>query len=219
MCPPLLIAGLAAAAPTLAGTLGLGAAAGAGTLAAGSTAFGLGSAAGIANLAGGLGAISTITNFIGQNQVARANELAANRNFANKTEALNNQNTQLSEQSSEDHVSNAIKSAQQFGRISATAAALGMGQSTLSPYLNAAQGAVGRDMAIEDTNTNAKRQNLVASGTGAELERQSTINSKPRGTALGLALGLGKDALGAANLFGSVGGKFGINPVTSGIGQ
>lgn len=215
MCPPLLLAAvpavLAAVGSTgAAATLGLGTAAAAGTLAAGSTSFALGSAAGLANLSGALSAIGTITSFVGESQAAAANKKAANQNFAAKTNALNTQNTQLSEQESEDHVSNAIKSAQQYGRISATAASLGMGQSTLSPYLAAAQGNVARGQAIEDINTNSKRQNIQAEQTGAELERQSTINSKPSPSPLNLALGLGKDVFSAGSLFGQLGGKFGV---------
>lgn len=207
MCPPLLLAAVPAITSAL-GTLGIGAGAAA-LPAAASTAFGFGSAAGIANLSGALGAVSTITGFIGQTQAAAAAKKAANLNFANKTTALTQENTQLSARESEDHVSAAIKSAQTFGRISASAAAMGLGNSTLSPYLDAAEGSVSRDSAIEDLNTNSKRVELGSEATGARLERDSTIAAHPSPSPVSLALGLGKDAFGAASLFSQLGGKFG----------
>lgn len=167
-----------------------------------------GSAQGVLSMA------QTITSFIGAQQAYSANRQAANLNFANKTNALNAENTQLSEQSSEDHVSNAIKSAQQYGRIASTAASLGLGLSTLSPYLGAAQANVGRTQAIEDLNTSAKRQNIVAQQTGAEQERVSTIISKAKPNLLNLALNLGTDAVGGTATFAQTGGKFGINPTS-----
>lgn len=155
---------------------------------------------------------STITQYIGAQQAYSANRTAANENYANKMNADQAQNTQLSEQLSEDHVSNAIRSAQTYGRIAATST--GLGAASLMPALGAATMNVARSQSIEDMNTASKRQNIVASMTGAELERRSQINSMAKPNLVTLGLGLAKDATGGATSFGQMGGKFPMNPTT-----
>lgn len=163
-----------------------------------------------------LSAVSTVVGFIGQQQQAGAAKTAANLNYASTTDALGRQNDELSAMSSEDHVTAAIREAQSFGRISALGSSLGLGTSSLTPAMGSAQAGIARNLAIEDMNVNSRRNNIQASATGALRTRDSDIAAHPSPGYLGLALGLGKDALGGYNSYIEAGNKIGVG---SGAGK
>lgn len=199
MCPPLL-----ALIPAAISTLSLSGAAAGG---AGAALGGL-SAGSIGAASAGLGAISAISSYVGGISAHDAAKKAANLNYSQKLGAINQSNVQLSQEQSEDTASGAIKQAQSFGRIAASASSLGLGASTMTPFLNAALAGDARNTAVDLLNITGKRNELGNERYSAALERKSAIDAVPRPGISSLFLGLGKSALEGASTFAQVGGKF-----------
>lgn len=195
MCPPLL-----ALIPAAISSLSL---AGAATGAAAAATPGI-----IGAASAGLGAISAVASYAGGISAHDAAKKAANLNYSQKLGAINQSNVQLSQEQSEDTASGAIKQAQSFGRIAASASSLGLGASTMTPFLNAALAGDARNTAVDLLNITGKRNELGNERYSAALERKSAIDAVPRPGISSLFLGLGKSALEGASTFAQVGGKF-----------
>ena len=152
---------------------------------------------GIATFA--LGSAQAITSHIGQNQAYKANEQAANYNYARENEAVMRQSVQLDKEQSESAFDTAIAGIRAEGDIVASASDRGLGSSSIAQQLNASMFGLGRQATIEDANFRTQRGNLASSRTDAELRRQSQINSKTKSGALNLALGIGGAGLQGFN--------------------
>lgn len=215
MCPPLLalipaaFAAVGGATATAAGAAGIGAGAAAGASAAAVSSSGLALTAGnIALVSSAISAAGATASFIGQQQQARAAKQAANENFSAKVGAVNSQALQLSQEASEDSVTGSIKMAQDFGRIAASASTLGLGKSTLAPFLGDTLAGDARDVGVAQLNIRGRRAALGDDLYGAQLARQSAIAGTPAPSPYSLALNIGKSGLDAGSLYGQVGGKF-----------
>lgn len=154
---------------------------------------------GIATFA--LGSAQAVTSHIGQNQAYKANEKAANLNYAREQEAIGRQAVLVDKEQSETAFDTAIATAQAEGDIAVSASERGLGASSISQQLNAAMFGIGRQATMEDANFSTQRQNLAESRTDAELKRQSQINSKQKSGALSLVLGIGSAGLQGANAY------------------
>lgn len=154
-------------------------------------------------------AASSYMGFAGQNQAAAANETAANLGYANSINGLNTQATQIDKQQSENTVTALINSVAARGRISAAASSQGMGGSTTAAQENAAEFASGRQLSIEDLNSQQERVQNANQRSGADLQRRSQIASVQPASTLSLVLGVANSALKGANQFSQSGGQFG----------
>ena len=199
MCPPLL-----ALIPAVVSVLGT---AGAGIGAAATAVTGL-SAGTLGGITAGIGAVQAVASFAGGMSAHEQAVTAANVDYHAKMGAINAQNVQLSQEQSENTETGAIKMAQSFGRIAASATTLGLGKSTLAPYISGAQGGDARNTDIENLNIEGKRNQLGSDLYGAALQRKSTIDQTPSPGILSLVLGLGKAGLEGATTYANAGGKF-----------
>lgn len=154
---------------------------------------------GIATFA--LSATQAISSYVGQNALSKANEQAANYNYAREQGAINRQDVQLQEEHSQKVMDTAIATLAARGDISASASSMGLSQGSLASQINASMFGIGRNATIEDKNFTNQRIELANSRTDAELKRQNQINSQPRATTASLVLGLGKSALSGYNSY------------------
>lgn len=147
-----------------------------------------------------LGVGSAVTEHIGTNQAYHANELAANLNFAQDTNVINQKAVQLDQEKSETAFDTAITAAQAQGALSASAADMGLGAPSIAQQLHSDMFGIGRQAGVADLNDANARAQLAQEQKGAEMSRQSQIISKPRSSGLQLGLGVGKAALSAYNV-------------------
>lgn len=160
----------------------------------------------------GLGMVGNVVNYFAVQSAHHAAVQAANLNYNMKSQQVDQANVQLSQQQSENAVTNAVKYAQGFGRIATSASALGLGRSSTGQLLNANSAGYNRTTGIMDRNYDARRTSLQTELTGATIQRSTEISNAPH-TNLGmLALGLAKSAAGGAADYAAMGGKFGLTP-------
>lgn len=153
-------------------------------------------------------AATTGLSYAGQQQRAASTAQAANLNFANNSNALGAQATQVDEQHSENALSTIIEGAKNAGRISAGASSLSLGASSTAGQENANDVDIGRSLAIGDLNQQNKDLQIGMDVQSAGVARQSQIAQAPPPSLASLVVGLGDAAVKGANTYASVGGKF-----------
>lgn len=140
-----------------------------------------------------------VATHVGTNQAYHANEKAANYNYANDLTTLEQKRVELDQNRSENAFDTAIATAKEQGRIAASASDQGLGAVSIVGALNAGMFGIGRNAEVEDINDSNARLQLAQERTGADIRRQSQINSKPRSSALQLALGVGQGIMDGVN--------------------
>lgn len=151
----------------------------------GPVAIGLGAA--VAALAIG----SAVVGHIGQNQLASANQKAANLNYANRKDVIAQQGVQLDEEASQRTEDSAITSLRAEGEIANSAGDMGYAPTSITQSINAAMFGIGRQDTIAQTNDTNQRQQLAAGLEGADITRQSQILQHGRSSWADLGLGVG----------------------------
>lgn len=162
--------------------------------------------------------VGNVMNYFAIQSAHHAAVQAANLNYNMKAQAVGQKNVQLGEQETEANLTNAVRTAQGFGRIAASASSLGLGAfSTRQLVGNNAAGS-NRSLGITTRNAAQARTALQTELTGASIQRSTEISNAPH-TNLGmLALSLTKSAVGGATTYADLGGKFGSTPVGNGPG-
>lgn len=148
-----------------------------------------------------LGSAQAITSHIGQNRAYKANEQAANYNYARENEAIQRQGVLVDKEQSEAAFDTAIAQMRSEGDIVASATDRGLGSSSIAQQLNASMFGLGRQATAEQQNFDTQRSNLSSSRTDAELKRQSQINSVQKSGTLSLILGIGSAGLQGVNAY------------------
>lgn len=147
--------------------------------------------------------------FQGQSQQAAAARTVAGLNFANRSNIVQQQSTQLDQERSEKALDSAITRVTTQGAISASASDLGYGSSSLISALNADEFGIGRIVAVDEVNDRNSRLQLSNELTAANIERVSTISRNPKPSKLALAIGIGQSIAGGASDYKQLGGSFG----------
>ncbi len=142
---------------------------------------------------------TAVADHVGTNQAYEANRQAANYNYANDLTTLGQKRVELDQQKSENAFDTAIATARENGRIAASAGDQGLGSSSIVQQLNSGMFGIGRQAGAEDLNDRNTRIQLAQETTGADIRRQSQINSKSRSSGVQLALGVGKGVLSGVN--------------------
>lgn len=163
-----------------------------------------------------MSAASSIMGFIGQNQASQENKEAANLGYAATANESAEQATQIDQQQSENTMNAVIARVASQGRISASAASLGGGAESTTAQQNAAAFASGRDLSVEDINSEGQRLQVMNQLNAADMRRRTQIASVQPASPLSLILGLGGDALKGATEFSQLGGRFGPSAAAAG---
>lgn len=164
----------------------------------------------------GLGIIGNVMNFLSIQSAHHAAVQAANLNFNQKSAQVDRENVQLGEQQTENNLTDAVKYAQNFGRIASSASELGLGAYSTRQLIGNNAAGFNRTLGINDRNAANARTNLQSQLTGASIQRSTEISNAPH-TNLGvLALSIGKTVVGSASTYADLGGKFGATPVGGG---
>ena len=151
---------------------------------------------------------SSIVERAGAKQAYNANVTAANLNYAQQQNVINQKASQIDQNASERVFDSAITRQQAEGRIAASATSQGLAPTSIIQALNADMFGIGRQDAVATANDNNSRAQLINEQQGAIIERQSQINRVAKPSGLSLALGIGKGVLAGANAYHSLGGKF-----------
>lgn len=146
---------------------------------------------------------SAVVEHVGTNQAYAANKQGANLNYANQREVIQQKAVQLDQEKSETAFDTAIATAQAQGSIAASASDQGLGAPSIAQALHADMFGIGRQQSLADLNDSNARAQLANERKGADITRQTTINSKPRSGAAQLGLGVGKGILAGFNAAGS----------------
>lgn len=170
----------------------------------------LGGASGVGMATAGLGAVSSIMGFFGQQAARSAAIKSANLNFAAKDEQAQRENAQLSEQQTEQSLTDAVSYAQSFGRIATSASAQGLGQYSSHQLISANAAGYNRTLGIKDKNYDNKRLGIATDLEGAHMQRSSAIAAAPKANLGSLAMSLAGNALQGVSTFAALGGKFGV---------
>ena len=157
----------------------------------------------------GVSAASAVYGFVGQAQQAKGARRTAGINYGQDYNEAAARGIQIDARQSELSVDALIKKVAAQGRISASAASLGLADPTVAAQGNAAGFEAGRDLEIENLNTINERAALARGLVGADLERQSRINANKGPSAFELGLGLSRAALKGVNAYSGAGGKLG----------
>jgi hypothetical protein len=163
--------------------------------------------AAIGAAAGGLAVGEAVMTHIGTNQAYKANKKAANFNYANDLTTLGQKQVELDQEGSENAFDTAIATAREQGRITASASDQGLASSSIISSINAGMFGIGRQAEVERINDQNSRIQLGQERTGADIRRQSQINSKPRSSGLQLALGVGKGVMSGVQAGNAAAGK------------
>jgi hypothetical protein len=162
-------------------------------------------------IAGGAFAVEAgqaVLQHIGQNQAYAANKTAANYNYANRMDVIDQQRVQLDQAKSENVFDTAIAGLKAEGSIAASAGDMGYGHASIASALNADMFGLGREASVEDAADQNQRVQLGNEKTGAAIARTSQINSMSKSSGLQLALGIGKAGVDATKTYMGAGGKF-----------
>ena len=157
--------------------------------------------------AGGLAITEAVMTHIGTNQAYKANKQAANYNYANDRTNIGQKQVELDQEGSENAFDTAIATAREQGRITASASDQGLGSQSIISSINAGMFGIGRQAEVERINDQNSRIQLAQDLTGADIRRQSQINSKPRSSGAQLALGIGKGILSGVQAGNGAAGK------------
>jgi len=157
-----------------------------------------------------LSAGEAVSSFVGQNALSKANEKAANYNFAREQEAIGRQDSQLQAEHSNKVFDTQIAELKARGAIAASASDLGASSSSVASMVNASMFGSGRQATDEAINFRNTRNEFTGAKVDAHLKRQNQINSQPRATTASLVLGLGKAGLQGVNA-GNAARKAGAN--------
>jgi N-acyl-D-aspartate/D-glutamate deacylase len=155
-----------------------------------------------------VGAGQQVSQYVGEKQAYSANKTAANLNFANQHDILQQKHIQLDQQNSENALDTAIATVKAQGEVAASAASLGMSSSSIVGALNADMFGIGRQYSAEQTNDQNQRVQLANESRGAEIARNSQIAAVAKPNLLNLGLGIGGAALKGASAYSSAGGTF-----------
>lgn len=149
---------------------------------------------------------SAIFGFMGQNQQAKLNQETANLGYAQSFNQAQEQATQISQQQSENTMNAVINRVAAQGHISASAAAMGAGAESTGAQENAASFTAGRQLSVEDINSQSQRLQVQNEMTSADLRRRSQIASVQPASPLSLILGLAKAGMQGISSFAGMGG-------------
>jgi N-acyl-D-aspartate/D-glutamate deacylase len=155
-----------------------------------------------------VGAGQTISSYLGQQAAYKENKVAANLNYANQHDILEQRRVQLDQQKSENALDTAIATVRAQGEVAAAAGSMGLSSSSIVQALNADMFGIGRQAMAEDTNDQNQRIQLSNELRGAEISRVSQIGKVTKPGLLDLGLGLAGDALKGVGSYSNAGGKF-----------
>lgn len=153
-----------------------------------------------------LGASQSILGFAGQNQAHSQAVQAADASYANTSNSLQTQETQIDRQQSENTVTAMINAAANRGKVSASASSMGADGATTTQLVNAGNFDVGRALSIADQNSESLRQRNSQDLTDANIKRQSAINAVPDGSIAGLLTGIAGAGIAGAGTALKLGG-------------
>lgn len=134
----------------------------------------------------GQSALGSVLGFAGQQQAHAQAVQAADASYANTSNSLQTQETQIDRQQSENTVTAMINAAANRGKVSASASSMGADGATTTQLVNAGNFDVGRALSIADQNSESLRQRNSQDLTDANIKRQSTINATPSPSPIGL---------------------------------
>jgi hypothetical protein len=154
-----------------------------------------------------VGAGQQVSQYVGEKQAYSANKTAANLNFANQHDILQQKHIQLDQQNSENALDTAIATVKAQGEVAASAASLGMSSSSIVGALNADMFGIGRQYSAEQTNDQNQRVQLANESRGAEIARNSQIMSVSKPEPPTSAWASEAAALKGAGAYTTAGGK------------
>lgn len=169
-------------------------------------------------LQAGVGVVSSIYNYFGTQAAHHSAVEAANLNYNMKAQQVGQENTQLSENQSQQSLADSVKYAQSFGQIANSASAMGLGASSEHGLLTSRAAGYNNLVGVEDTNLANKRQALGADLTGASIAKSEQIAQAPKENLFELGLNMASSAAGGAQLYGNLGGRFGLQPAATASG-
>lgn len=146
----------------------------------------------IAAISGGMAIGQQVLQYKGQQQAYDANKTAANLNYAQRLTTIGEQRAQLDEKQSQTKFDEAITAAKSEGSVINSASSMGLAPSSLVHALNTTDFGLGQTSSVETINDRNARLQLGNEATGAEISRQSQINSVTAPNPLSLILGIGK---------------------------
>lgn len=155
----------------------------------------------LAAVAGGMQIGQQVLQYQGQQQAYAANKTAANLNYANRITTIGEQKAQLDEKQSQTKFDEAIQAAKSEGSVINSASTMGLAPSSLVHALNTTDFGLGQTSSVEDINDRNARLQLGNEATGAEIARQSQINSVTNPSPLSLILGIGKAGADAGSSY------------------
>lgn len=154
-----------------------------------------------------LGIGQAASQFQGEQNAHKSNEVAANLNYAQQFNTEQAKATQIDANTSATSFDSAITAAQAKGRIAASAADSGMGGSSLTQNLNASLFGIGRQDSVSQFNDQSQRNQLGSDLTGAEISRRAQIARVPNPTGASLVLGIGKGVMSGFSTYAGAGGS------------
>lgn len=149
-----------------------------------------------------------IAGFIGQGQASASNTTAANLSYAANQNVLGQRSVQIDQEQSQNTLNAAIARASAEGKVSASASSFGGDASTTTRQVNAADFSVGKQIGVEDINSQNQRLQVANDQTSDFYARQSQINKVPPPSPLSLGLSIAGDAAEGAANYSKLGGKF-----------
>jgi hypothetical protein len=162
-----------------------------------------------------VGAASSIYGYFGAQAAHHSAVEAANLNFNMKSQQVGQENSQLSENQSQQSLTDSVRYAQSLGQIANSASAMGLGASSTHQLLSARTAGYNNLIGTEDTNLENKRNALGGDLTGASIQRSVQIAQAPKENLFQLGMGLVGNAAQGASMYGSLGGRFGISPAAT----
>lgn len=142
---------------------------------------------------------SAVVSHVGQNQLAKANEHAADLNYANRRTVIGEQTNQLDQEASQRVEDSAITSLKAEGEIVNSAGEMGYAPTSITQAINASMFGIGRQDSVAATNDNNQRQQLAAGLEGADISRQTQILQHGKSSWAELGLGIGNGVLKGVN--------------------
>lgn len=152
-------------------------------------------------LSAGVGALQTVSTYMGQRQMAKATEAAAKVAFQQDQEQLTRRELQEQEASAQRQAAQNIEEAEVVATAKVAAIDSGVAGPTLDNLIMDVQRRAATNRVTEQTNLKNTIQQLQLNKKGSAAQAQSRVNSAPRPSALSLVAGLGGNLLSGMNSY------------------